>query len=354
MSFILCSSNIRKILSCTSVKTIVSLKMGACSKDVTKIKLNNGDEMPAIALGTYLGFDENGVVQSRDHLLRDVILKAIDQGYRHFDTASIYETEGEIGEAINMKIDEGVVKRVDVFITTKLWNTNHERDQVTVSLRKTLLKMGLDYVDLFLMHWPMGLNDDYTYSDVDYLDTWRGLEDAQRLGLTRSIGVSNFNREQIDRILQECSVRPAALQIEVHPQITQQDLVEYAQNQGLVVMGYSPFGSLVKRHGLEMSGPRIDDPILTSIAKKYSKTTPQVVLRWLVDRNIVPVAKTVNSTRLKENIDIFDFKLTQDEILKINNFNEFKRYTLPSFWQNHQYYPFEKVDNPLPNPFVKN
>ncbi|XP_038217759.1 aldo-keto reductase AKR2E4-like [Zerene cesonia] len=328
------------------------LSMGATS-DVVKIKLNNGDEMPVIALGTYLGFNENGIVQSRDHFLRNVILNAIDEGYRHFDTASIYETEGEIGEAVVMKIDEGVVKRSDVFITTKLWNTNHERDSVTMALRKTLLKMGLDYVDLFLMHWPIALNEDYTYSDVDYLDTWRGMEDAQRLGLTRSIGVSNFNKEQIERLLQECSIRPVALQIEVHPQIVQQDLVEYAQNKGLVVMGYSPFGSLVKRHGLEMSGPKMDDPTLMDIAKKYSKTTPQVVLRWLVDRNIVPVAKTVNSTRIKENINIFDFKLTEEEIFKINNFNEFKRYTLPSFWQNHKYYPFEKVANPLPNPFVK-
>ncbi|XP_026736627.1 aldo-keto reductase AKR2E4-like isoform X2 [Trichoplusia ni] len=319
--------------------------------DVPKIKMLDGREMPGIGLGTYLGFDQSGVIKSKDKQLRDVVLKAIDIGYRHFDTASIYDTEAEIGEAIRTKISEGVVKREDVFITTKLWNTQHKREEVTTAIKEVLNKTGLDYVDLFLIHWPIGLNADYSYSDVDYMETWRGMEDVQRLGLAKSIGLSNFNREQLQRVLNEGSVKPVALQIEVHPQIIQKDLISFAKSEGIVVLGYSPFGSLVMRYGIRFPGPRMDDPVLVTIAQKYGKTPAQVVLRWVVDRNVVPLPKTVNPKRLVENINIFDFKLTPEEIEKINQFNSNTRYTLPSFWQTHPYYPFEKVPNPISDPF---
>ncbi|CAK1593100.1 unnamed protein product [Parnassius mnemosyne] len=320
--------------------------------EVPKLKLNNGKMMPAIALGTYLGFGQNGTIKSQNKKLRNVVMRAIDIGYRHFDTAFIYETEEEIGEAIRMKIDEGVVKRDDIFVTTKLWNTHHKREQVPLVLKQTLDIMGLNYVDLYLMHWPIGLNEDYTFSNVDFMETWRGMEDAQRLGLTKAIGVSNFNAEQLKRVIEEGSIKPAAIQIEIHPQITQADLIEYARSEGIVVMGYSPFGSLVMRFGMQFPGPKMDDPVLVEIARKYNKTTAQVILRWQVDRNVVPVPKTVNYERLKENIDIFDFKLEQQEIDKINQYDSHVRYTFPTFWQTHPYYPFEKVDNPLSDPFI--
>ncbi|XP_032525418.2 aldo-keto reductase AKR2E4-like isoform X2 [Danaus plexippus] len=321
--------------------------------NVPKYKLINGREMPAIALGTYLGHDKSGMVRSVNKQLRDVVMQAIDVGYRHFDTAEIYGTEEELGEGVRRKMEEGAVRREELFITDKLWNTHHKREQVVPSLRESLSKMGLSYIDLFLMHWPMGLHEDYTHSDVDFMETWLGLEDAVRLGLARNIGVSNFNKQQLERILREGSIRPAALQIEVHPQIIQTELVQLAQRHQLVVMGYSPFGSLVTRYGLTFPGPTIDDPTLVAIARRHHKTTPQVVLRWLVDRNVVPVTKTVSPSRLKENIDIFDFELSAREIEIINKFDEKTRYTLPSFWQTHAYYPFEKVDNPSADPFIK-
>ncbi|KAJ8704711.1 hypothetical protein PYW07_011899 [Mythimna separata] len=318
---------------------------------VPKLKMSDGREIPALGLGTYLGFDKNAVVASKDKELRDVILKAIDLGYRHFDSASIYNTEDEIGEAINMKIEEGVVKREDIFFTTKLWNTKHKREEVVAAVRDALEKSGLDYIDLYLMHWPIGLNADYSFSDVDFMETWRGLEDVHKLGLVKSIGVSNFNKEQLQRLLEEGSVRPVALQIEVHPQIIQEELINFARSENIIVVGYSPFGSLVMRYGKQFPGPKIDDPVLVEIAQKYGKTTAQVVLRWLVDRNVIPIPKTVNPKRLQENISIFDFKLEQDEIEKINRFNSNKRYTEPSFWQTHPHYPFEQVENPLSDPF---
>ncbi|XP_047524178.1 aldo-keto reductase AKR2E4-like isoform X2 [Pieris napi] len=333
------------------MSAIHKITMGATSA-VLKYKLNNGRDMPAIALGSYLGFDEQGIVRSSNKQLRDVVLRAIELGYRHFDSASLYETEPEIGEAIRMKIEEGEISREDAFVTTKLWVTQHRREQVPVALKTSLTKMGLDYVDLYLMHWPIAVNEDYSYNDVDYMETWKGMEDAQNLGLTKAIGVSNFNQTQLIRLLDEGSVRPAVLQIENHPQITEQDLVNFAQKEGITVMGYSPLGSLVPRYGMQLPGPKMDDPILVEIARKYGKTVPQVVLRWLVDRKLVPVTKTVKVKRLKENIDIFDFSLTAEEIARINKFDEHKRFTIPSFWQDNPNYPFEKIENPVQNPFV--
>ncbi|XP_059058852.1 aldo-keto reductase AKR2E4-like [Achroia grisella] len=332
------------LLICTQMATAV---------DVPKLLLNNRREIPAIALGTFLGFDQNGVVKSIDKQLCNVVLNAIDLGYRHFDTASVYNTEEEIGEATQKKIAEGAVTRDELFLTTKLWNTHHERYQVLQALKESLKKLGTNYVDLYLMHWPMGLNDDYSYSDVDFMETWRGMEDAVRLGLAKTIGLSNFNKEQVKRVISEADMKPAVLQIEINPQIIQTDLVSYAQAEGLVVMGYSPFGSLVKRFGMDLPGPKMDDPVLVEIAQKYGKTTPQVVLRWMVDKKIIPIPKTINIKRLKENIEVFDFKLQENEIQQINGFDRRVRFTLPSFWQNHPYYPFEKIENPIPDPFAK-
>ncbi|XP_048002182.1 aldo-keto reductase AKR2E4-like isoform X2 [Leguminivora glycinivorella] len=320
----------------------------ATSVEMPKVKLNDGREMPALALGTYLGFNEQGIIHSENHQLRSVISQAIDVGYRHFDTAAIYGTEGEVGEGVAAKIKEGV-RRSDIFVTTKLWNTHHKREQVAVALQQSLKASGLDYVDLYLMHWPMGFNDDYSVSKVDYMETWRGMEDAHKLGLVKSIGVSNFNQEQLGRLLNESRVHPSVLQIEVHPQLPQTSLVSYAQSRGLVVMGYSPFGAMVSRFG---APPPKKESVLKELAEKYGKSEAQIVLRWLVDRNIVPIPKTVNPKRLEENINIFDFKLEKDEIQRVNTLDTNTRFTLPSFWQNHPYYPFDKVDNPIPSPFV--
>ncbi|KAG7312578.1 hypothetical protein JYU34_000878 [Plutella xylostella] len=327
------------------------LQMAAAATEAPKWKLNNGLEIPALALGTYLGFDEHGVMTSTNKQLRDTVVSALRLGYRHVDTAAVYQTEAEIGEAIAMCVANGTVRREDVFVTTKLWNTRHGRARVAEALKDSLKKMRLDYVDLYLMHWPVALNEDYSFASIDYLDTWRGLEDVQRRGLARSIGLSNFNRQQVARVIKEGSVKPAVLQIEAHPQIVQQDLVTYAQSEGLIIMGFSPLGSLVSRFGMEAGGPRVDDPTLVEIAAKYNKTTPQVLLRWLIERKIIPIPKTVKQSRLVENLNIFDFHLTPAEVATISAFDSNKRFTFPSFWQNHPHYPFEKIKNPIRDPF---
>lgn len=320
---------------------------------VPKYKMNNGREIPAIALGTFLGFDEHGVTQSEDKMLRNVIIQAIDLGYRHFDTAAVYDTEAELGEAVRVAVAEKTVTRDEIFITTKLWNTRHRKRQVLKSLQESLHQLGLEYVDLYLMHWPIGLDDDYTPTNTDFMETWRAMEDAVEAGYAKSIGLSNFNKQQVKRVIDEGNIKPAVLQIEIHPQLVQEELVQYARAQDIVVMGFSPFGSMVTRFGVNYTGPKFNDPVLRQIAERHKKTTAQVVLRWFVDRKIIPTPKTVRYPRLIENIDIFDFQLDEEEIEMISQFNRNVRFTSPSFWQNHPHYPFEKVENPIADPFAK-
>ncbi|KAL4709485.1 hypothetical protein ACJJTC_012822 [Scirpophaga incertulas] len=336
----------------TYLLTLTLIHIASCNLP-PKVLLNNGIEMPALALGTFLGFQENGVIKSKDKEVRNAILSAIDNGYRHIDTAEIYDNEQEIGEAIKDKIDLGDVKREDMFITTKLWNTHHRRDQVVPQLRESLQKLDLKYIDLYLMHWPLALNDDYSFSDVDYLETWRGMEDAYKQGLAKAIGIANFNKEQIERLLNNCEIKPAVMQMEMHPQLIQTELIEYLRSKNITAASYSLLGALVPRSGLELPGPKLDEPVMVSIGRKYNKTTVQVVLRWAIQKSVVPVIKSFNSIRQAENINIYDFKLEQEDLDKINQFNSNTRFTLPSFWQNHPHYPFDKIEKPIEDPFVK-
>ncbi|XP_026313464.1 aldo-keto reductase AKR2E4-like isoform X2 [Hyposmocoma kahamanoa] len=282
--------------------------------EVPKIALNDGNQIPILALGTY------GSANDRAKM-RQAINWAVEAGYRHIDTASIYGNEVEIGQGIADVVNKSLVKREDLFVTTKLWDDKHAKDQVVPALRESLSRLGLDYVDLYLIHSPESATADGTPSNIDYLETWQGMEEAKRLGLAKSIGVSNFNIEQIDRLLVNSSIPPAVNQIEVHPSRTQTQLVAHNQEHQIVVMAYSPFGFLVSRNQTYSAPPRADDPALMKIAQKYGKTPGQVVLRYLIDRGTIPIPKSTDQNRQRENIDVFDFKLTYDEIETINNFN---------------------------------
>ncbi|XP_026333799.1 aldo-keto reductase AKR2E4-like [Hyposmocoma kahamanoa] len=282
--------------------------------EVPKISLNDGNQIPILGLGTYGSAKDIA-------RMRQAINWAIEAGYRHIDTASLYGNEVEIGQGIADVINRGLVKREDLFVTTKLWNDKHARDQVVPALQESLSRLGLDYVDLYLIHSPESEKADGTSANIDYLETWQGMEEAKRLGLAKSIGVSNFNIEQIDRLLANSNIPPAVNEIEVHPSLTQTDLVAHNQDRKIVVMAYSPFGFLVSRNRPSAVSLRADDPALVKIAQKYGKTTGQVVLRYLIDRGMIPIPKSTDQNRQRENIDVFDFKLTRDEIETINSFN---------------------------------
>ncbi|KAG6451556.1 aldo-keto reductase AKR2E4 [Manduca sexta] len=321
----------------------------ASAESVPTLKLLDGRDIPAIALGTWLGNGTQGRIEAASNEVELAVSWAIDAGYKHIDTAFAYKIEDQVGRAVTKKIQEGT-KREDLFITTKLWNDAHAQDAVVPALRRSLEKLNLDYVDLYLIHWPVGQFNNLSYDFTDYVDTWRGMMQAKALGLAKSIGVSNFNEQQIDRLLENGLEKPAVLQVEINLNLQQPSLLSYCRRQGIVVMGYTPFGSLFPQKALpEAPPPRVDDPALIAIAQKYNKTVPQVALRYIVELGVIPIPKSLHKDRIEQNIQVFDFSLTQEERDVLKAFDKHYR-TIPQWkWLDHPYYPFEKRQKDLVN-----
>ncbi|XP_049882817.1 aldo-keto reductase AKR2E4-like [Pectinophora gossypiella] len=307
------------------------------------IKLNDGRETPLIAFGTWLGNSSQGRVKPQYNETEQAVLWAIDAGYRHVDTAMIYMVEDQVGRAINAKIDQGVITREDIFVTTKLWNDQHARDAVVPALRASLARLNLDYVDLYLIHWPVGQFANGTFDSTDYLDTWRGMVEAKQLGLTRSIGVSNFNQHMLDRILNSGLERPAVNQIEINLNLQQPKLLEYCKQQNITVMAYTPFGSLFPTKATpDAPPPRVDDPVLVEMAGRYNKTVPQVALRYLIELGVIPIPKSLTKSRIEQNFQVFDFTLKEQDKDVLKKYDTGYRTVLQLKWFDHPYYPFEK------------
>ncbi|XP_023952393.2 aldo-keto reductase AKR2E4 [Bicyclus anynana] len=304
--------------------------------------LNDGNEIPAIALGTSLGHLSDGTrLLAVNHSLARAVQWALETGYRHIDTAALYRIEDEVGLGVRDYLRDNNAAREDVYITTKLWNDAHERSEVIPALRKSLQELQMDYVDLYLMHYPMAYTKDGAISETDYLETWKGLEDAKEQNLTRSIGVSNFNITQMQRLWNNCRIKPAVNQIEVNPTITQDELVNWSNDHGVIVMAYTPFGAILGRKS-DAPPPRADDPYLMSLAQKYNKTVPQILLRYLLDRHLVAIPKSTNKDRISQNFDITNFSLTSAEVDELSKFNSNYRLRTPAKWYPHPHFPFEK------------
>ncbi len=253
------------------------------------LPLNDGHTIPQIGLGTWpLNDDE----------VAPVVVTAIKAGYRHIDTAYRYGNERGVGQGIR---DSGI-PREELFITTKLDGEFQGEDRAIAGLDESLRRLRLDYVDLLLIHWPLPRRD-------QYISTWKTFERLVAAGKTRSIGVSNFKPAHLDRLLAEASIRPAVNQIQLNPRITRPDHRDYDSAQGIVTVAWGPLG------------PRTDllaEPVLATIAAKYGKTPGQVVLRWHIELGVVPIPKSANPERIAQNIDIFDFALTGDEVAAIS------------------------------------
>ncbi|KAL0882356.1 hypothetical protein ABMA27_000857 [Loxostege sticticalis] len=322
--------------------------------NIPNFKLNNGRDIPALGYGTWLGFDDKTDIDMTDlPKLVDTLSYAIDIGYRHIDTAHLYRVEPEVGQVINKKIKEGVVKREDLFVTTKVWQHFHREADVEVSVRASLRRLNLDYVDLVLMHWPMSITQDGVDEKIDYLETWRGFETVLKKGLAKAIGVSNFNVEQLKRLLANSKVVPASNQIEINLNLGQKELVDFCQAHNIVVVAYSPFGTMVPSHAAPGSPePKLNNPTMVSIAKKYGKTVTQVTLRYLFQRGLISIPKTVSKSRVVENADIFDFVLDENDVKTLAEFDNGYRTVPCSFWQDYANYPFEKTDVKLEIPLA--
>ncbi|XP_059487752.1 aldo-keto reductase family 1 member B1-like [Neocloeon triangulifer] len=309
---------------------------------VSAVKLSNGFDMPIVGLGTWKS--EPGVVAQ-------AVKDAIDVGYRHFDCAHCYANENEVGEGLNAKIKEGVVKREELFITSKLWNTNHRPDMVIPACKTTLKNLGLDYLDLYLIHWPIAYKDGeerfptdangkMLHSDADYVDTWPEMEKLVELGLVRSIGLSNFNSQQIERVLKVAKIKPVVNQVECHPYLNQKKLMDFCKERGISITAYSPLGSPDRPWAKPGEPALLDDEKLKEMAKKLRKSTAQLVIRYQVERGNVVIPKSVHKKRMAENLDVFNFKLSEQDIQYIDSFDCNGRVCAELGATDHPHYPF--------------
>lgn len=263
---------------------------------VPPIILNNGVEMPQ------LGF---GVWQVPDAEAEGAVATALQAGYRSIDTAAVYGNEEGTGRAVAAS----GIPREDLFVTTKVWNRDHGYDATLRAFDQSLARLGLDYVDLYLIHWPTPARD-------RYVDTYKAFEKLYADGRVRAIGVSNFLPEHLERLIGETSVIPAVNQIELHPHLQQHAAREYHAEQGIATEAYSPLGS---GKGI------LEIPAIVAIAQKHNRTPAQVVLRWHLQLGNVVIPKSVTPARIAENIDVFDFSLDAEDLAAISALNEDRR-----------------------------
>jgi 2,5-diketo-D-gluconate reductase A len=264
---------------------------------IPEVMLNNGRKIPQFGFGVFLVEPAKTAA---------AVTAALEAGYRHIDTAEMYGNEAEVGEAIA----RSGIDRADVFVTTKLGNGSHRPDDARRAFDESLKAIGSDYVDLFLIHWPLP-----KLYDGDYISTWNTLEEFYRDGRARSIGVSNFQAHHLRRLHGECEITPAVDQIEVNPYLTQDELRGFCAEHEIAVEAWSPIAR----------SRALSDPTINDIARNVGKTPAQVILRWHIERGDIVFPKSVNPERIRENIDIFDFELTGEDVEAISALNRNER-----------------------------
>lgn len=255
------------------------------------ITLNNGRKIPCLGLGLYKA-SEGGEVE-------EAIKYALNIGYRLFDTAAIYFNESGVGKAIN----SSTIVRNEIFITTKLWNDRHGFNETLKAFDESINKLNMDYVDLYLIHWPVG---------GKIIETWKAFEKLYNEGRALSIGVSNFLEHHLNEFIDSVEIMPAVNQIEFHPYLQQKSVVNYCKSKGIIVEAWSPLAR----------GRVFCDPTIKSLARKYSKSHAQIILRWAYQLGVVIIPKSVHQNRIKENASIFDFKIEYDDMEKIESLDK--------------------------------
>ncbi len=257
--------------------------------------LHNGVEMPWFGLGVFK-------VEEGPELV-NAVKAAIKQGYRSIDTAAIYGNEEGVGQGIREGLKEAGITREEIFVTSKVWNADLGYESTIAAYEKSLSKLGLEYLDLYLIHWPV---------EGKYKEAWRALEALYKEGKVKAIGVSNFQIHHLEDVIKDADVKPMVNQVECHPRLTQKELQAFCKEQGIQLEAWSPL----------MQGELLDNEVLQAIAAKHGKSVAQVILRWDLQNEIVTIPKSTKEHRIVENSSVFDFQLTDEEMIKIDGLNQ--------------------------------
>lgn len=269
-----------------------------------KKELHNGVNIPIIGFGTYQISEGDEISQS--------ISWALEAGYRHIDTAKIYQNEEGVGIAIQVS----GVPREEIFLTTKLWNPDQGYESTLSAFQESLNKLGTDYVDLYLIHWPTA-DGTLKESINKRQETWRAMEEIYKSGKAKAIGVSNYTIKHLEEMKEYATISPMVNQVEFHPFLYQKELLEYCKQNNIILEAYR---ALTRKN-------KIDDETLLKIGEKYNKSSSQVLLRWSIQQGCVPLAKSSKQEHMQENFNIFDFELTQEDMQTINNLNQDLRFS---------------------------
>lgn len=306
------------------------------------VRLADGGALPSVGLGLW---------KIERPAAAEAVVQAIRAGFRHFDSACDYGNEAESGEGFAAALRDKLVRREDLWVTSKLWNTDHRREDVRPAVERTLRDLRLDYLDLYLIHFPIALEhvpherryppgwvhrpDDpkprMVPARVPLAETWQAMEDLVQAGLVRRIGVCNYNTALLRDLLNYATIRPAVLQIELHPYLAQEKLLRFCREERIAVTGFSPLGSSsYVSLGMASSGDSVlNEPVVVEAARRHGKTPAQVVLRWGVQRGTAVIPKTTRPERLAENLAIFDFALSADEMQAISGLDRHRRFNDP-------------------------
>ena len=308
------------------------------------LKFKNGDKFPPVGLGTWL---------SKPNEVYEAVLEAIRYGYRHIDCAYIYKNEVEVGQALDYAFRFGIVKREDLFITSKLWNCDHDPERIENAINRSLSNLQLKKLDLYLMHWPIAfaagkdfpdnVEDLVSLEETPLAETWKGMEKSKQKGLTTHIGVSNFNIPKLQQLTATTNIKPEVNQVELHPFLQQKELLAYCQKENILVTAYSPLGS---SHLINTEQSINQHSTIIAIAEKHKCTSSQVLLAWGIKRGTAVIPKSTNPERIHENFDAQKVKLDNDDMLQIESLDKGLRiakagfcvfsegpYTYKSIWE---------------------